>query len=307
MTKDIRAELARRFGAERTRLRMMARRLLGSNVEAEDAVQQSWLRLDAANAEEIRDLPSWLTTTVSRICLDLLRKRRSRREDHEDESSMARRASVAPNAEDNLVLAGELSEALGILMHRLAPAERVAFVLHEMFDLPFADIAEILGRNNASARQLASRARKRIQGRPAIPPARLAADRSLVAAYLEATRTNDLPGLLAILDPEVVLKLDARTAQMDRPTQVTGADIVARRALGYGARVHGAFVLLIDGHTGIAIPSAEGRLAGVLKLTTRNGRIAIIDIVAEPRQLSRLALGLAPSEMEAAFELASRR
>ena len=278
--------LAQQFEANRGRLRGVAYRMLGSLSEAEDAVQEAWLRLGRADAAGVDNLGGWLTTVVARICLDMLRSRKARREDALDA------AGPEPVANDNIEavleqesqLADSVGLALLVVLQTLAPAERIAFVLHDMFDLPFDEIAPVVGRSPTAARQLASRARRRVQGKAAEPDADRDAQRRVVDAFLTAARGGDMQGLLAALDPDIVVRSDAAARKLGASPEVHGAERVARFYLGKAQEARPA---LVDGSVGIVV-APRGRLFLALKLTFANNRIAGIDVVADPAQLRNI-------------------
>lgn len=283
--------LAERFQAQRSHLRGVAYRMLGSLGEAEDAVQESWLRLVRAEPAEIANLGGWLTTVVGRVCLDMLRARKSRREDSlDDEEAHHRPEPVAEgpgagNPEDEAQLADAVGLALLVVLETLTPAERVAFVLHDMFDLSFEEIASIVGRSPLATRQLASRARRRVQGRSAAPEPVLKGQRSVIEAFLGAARGGDLQGLLAVLDPDVVFRVDAAAARLGS-RDLLGAEAVAKAFVG---RAQQARAILIDGQVGVLVAPA-GRLMLVLGVQLRQGRIVAIDAIADQLRLQRLEL-----------------
>jgi RNA polymerase sigma-70 factor (ECF subfamily) len=278
--------LAQQFEANRGRLRGVAYRMLGSLSEAEDAVQEAWLRLGRTDAAGVDNLGGWLTTVVARICLDMLRSRKARREDALDS------AGPEPVANDNIEavleqesqLADSVGLALLVVLQTLAPAERIAFVLHDMFDLPFDEIAPVVGRSPTAARQLASRARRRVQGRAAEPDTDRDAQRRVVDAFLTAARGGDMQGLLAALDPDVVVRSDAAARKLGASPEVYGAERVARFYLGKAQEARPA---LVDGEVGIVV-APRGRLFLALKLTFNEGRIAGIDVLADPAQLRNI-------------------
>ena len=278
--------LAQQFEANRGRLRGVAYRMLGSLSEAEDAVQEAWLRLGRADAANVDNLGGWLTTVVARICLDMLRSRKARREDALDS------AGPEPVANDNIdavleqesQLADSVGLALLVVLQTLAPAERIAFVLHDMFDLPFDEIAPVVGRSPTAARQLASRARRRVQGKAAEPDADRDAQRRVVDAFLTAARGGDMQGLLAALDPDIVVRSDAAARKLGASPEVHGAERVARFYLGKAQEARPA---LVDGSVGIVV-APRGRLFLALKLTFANNRIAGIVVVADPAQLRNI-------------------
>jgi RNA polymerase sigma factor (sigma-70 family) len=288
---DEAAWLAERFEENRTRLRAVAYRVLGSPSEADDAVQEAWLRVSGTDPSGVDNFGGWLTTIVARVCLDMLRSRTSRRE----ESLSAHLAEQITNGEnladpeDEAVLADSVGPALLVVLDRLTPAERLAFVLHDMFEVPFEEIAPIVGRSPAAARQLASRARRRVRGAKA-PHADLGRQREVVEAFLAAARGGDFDGLLALLDPEVVLRTD-RTAVRGGAREASGALAVAR-AFAWpkppqGARA--ARLALVHGAAAIAL-APGGRVRLVLKFELVGGRIARIDQIADPDRLDRMDL-----------------
>jgi RNA polymerase sigma factor (sigma-70 family) len=278
--------LAERFEAHRPHLRAVAYRMLGSAAEADDAVQDTWLRASRAGADEVDNLGGWLTTVVGRVCLDMLRSRRSRREEPLD----ARLAHGGPDPEGEAVLADAVGPALLVVLDTLGPAERLAFVLHDLFAVPFAEVAEILGRSEAAARQLASRARRRVQGAEA-PAGDRARQRRVVEAFLAASREGDFAALLGLLDPGVVARADAVAAVTGAPRVVRGAAAVAGQALAFARRARFAQPALVDGAVGLVV-AQPGRRPLVLGFTIRRGRIAAIDILADPERLAELDLAL---------------
>jgi RNA polymerase sigma-70 factor, ECF subfamily len=277
--------LADEFEVNRTHLRAVAYRMLGSVNEADDAVQESWLRLSRSETSDVENLRAWLTTVVARVCLDMLRSRKSKREEpfgpHVPEPTVSS-ASTEQEAE----MAESVGLAVLVVLQTLAPAERIAFVLHDMFDLPFDEIAPIVGRTPAAARQLASRARRRVQGAERPDDTELTRKREIVDAFLAAARGNDLQGLLAVLDPDVVFRADDAAARLGDARELRGADAVARSFLG---RAQTARSALIDGALGVVV-APSGRLLLVLNVTITNGKIAAINAVADPERLGRLEL-----------------
>lgn len=278
--------LAEQFEGNRPRLRSVAYRMLGSISEAEDAVQEAWLRLNRAEAADIENLGSWLTTVVARVCLDMLRARRSRREEPlPPEPQLA--GAVDPERE--ALLAESVGMALLVVLDRLAPAERVAFVLHDLFAIPFEEVASILGRSPAAARQLASRARRRVQGasEPAETPA-TPGQQPLVPAFLAAARGGDFQALLGILDPEVVLSADTAAVAMGVAPELRGAEAVAGL---FSGRAHAAQTALIDGAPGLVwAPGGVPRV--VFRFTFSDGRIAAINQIADPEEIAGLSVQL---------------
>ncbi len=275
--------LAERFEANRAHLRAVAYRMLGSRSEAEDAVQEAWLRLGRADTGDIKNLGGWLTTVVARICLDILRTRKSRREEqlgpHVPEPA-------ADNENGEQEIADSIGAALLIVLDTLSPAERLAFVLHDMFAVPFEEIAPIVGRQPAAARQLASRARRRVQGASAksdveMPEADLSRQRVIVDAFLAASKNGDFEALLSVLDPEVVFRSDAVAAKMGGAVELRGAEAVANTFKG---RAQAAQPAVVDGAMAIAVVFG-GRLRLVLELRIVGDRIAGIQAVADPDRI----------------------
>lgn len=273
------------FEGERPRLRAMAYRMLGSAAEAEDAVQESWLRLARIEAGGVVNLGGWLTTVVTRICFDMLRARGTRREEPIGPATPEPAAPGSP--EEEVALADSVGLALLVILDRLAPAERIAFVLHDMFDLPFDEIAAILNRSPAAARQLASRARRRVRGPE---PAEATADhrRNVAEAFLAASRSGDLAGLVALLDPDAVLYGDAAAQRLGGQAEIRGAKQIARF---FSGRAGGARPALADGEPALVV-APGGRLLLVLRLGFRGGRIAAIEAVAEPARLAAIDLAV---------------
>ncbi|ATQ43842.1 sigma-70 family RNA polymerase sigma factor [Caulobacter mirabilis] len=287
---DERNLLAARFEAERPRLRQAAYRMLGSLGEAEDAVQEAWLRLSRADGGAVENLAGWLTTVTARVCLDMLRSRRSRRETSLDADATddipSREAGVDP--EEETLLADSIGIALLVVLQTLAPAERIAFVLHDMFDLPFDDIAPIVERSPEATRQLASRARRRVRGGGTAADEGLVAQRGVVDAFLAASRSGDLQGLLAVLAPDVVFRGDALAVRYGGPTELHGAEAVAA---SFSGRATGARPALVDGAVALLV-APRGKLLLVLQLTLKDGKIAEISAVAEPERLAGLDMAL---------------
>jgi RNA polymerase sigma-70 factor (ECF subfamily) len=264
--------------------------MLGATGEADDAVQEAWLRLSRAEAAGIDNLGGWLTTVVARVCLDTLRSRKSRREEPlEGELQPAAGHERAVDPEREAELADNVGLALLVVLEALAPAERVAFVLHDMFDLPFEEIAPIVGRSPTAARQLASRARRRVRGTKASQGA-VASQRKVVDAFLAAARSGDVAGLLAVLDPDVVLQADRAAVQLGGIAELRGAEAVAANFKG---KAQLARPVLVDGALGVVV-APQGRLLLVLNLTFAGDRIASIDVVADPDRLEALDLSTLP-------------
>lgn len=270
--------LAERFEEYRGHLRAVAYRMLGSAAEAEDAVQEAWFRLSRSGTGEVGNLGGWLTTVVGRVCLDMLRSRRSRGE--EPLETWAPGASAAPDPAQDAVLADSVGAALLVVLETLSPAERLAFVLHDLFGVPFEEVGGVLGRSPAAARQLASRARRRVRGAEA-PEADLVRQREVVDAFLAAARGGDFDGLLAVLDPDVLARSDAGTT--------IGAAQVASGARSFAHLARVARPALVDGATGLVV-YADGRLERALTFTFVADRIASVDIVTNPADLSVLTV-----------------
>src|SRR3954469_14035254 len=260
--------LAERFEEHRTHLRAVAYRMLGSVSEADDAVQEAWLRLSRSDSREIENVGGWLTTVVGRVCLNMLRTRRTRREQpldvHVPEPIVSREGGLDPEYE--ALLADSVGLALLVVLETLSPAERLAFVLHDMFAVPFDEIAPLVERTPAAARQLASRARRRVRGRTPAPGAGAGRGRGLVEAFLSATRAGDFAALLALLDPDVVLHADRMVIPTPEPVTVCGADPVARGAMAAVARAAFTGLALLDGRLGLVM-APFGRLRLVLVFT----------------------------------------
>ncbi|MDQ3965742.1 MAG: RNA polymerase sigma factor SigJ [Actinomycetota bacterium] len=287
--------LAQRFEEHRTHLRAAAYRMLGSIGEADDAVQEAWLRLSRSDTSGVQNLGGWLTTVVSRVCLDMLRSRRSRREEplgqppggRMPEPIVSRGDGIDP--EHEALLADSVGPALLVVLETLAPAERLAFVLHDMFSVPFEEIAPIVGRSPTAARQLASRARRRVQGAATSPGADLTRQREVVDAFLAAARGGDFDALLAVLDPDVVLRADRGDVPPGASREVRGAAAVAKRAAKGRARA--ARPALVNGEVGVVV-APRGRLLMVLGFTISDGKIVEIDAIGDPERLSQLDLAL---------------
>ena len=287
---DEREWLAERFEARRTRLRAVAYRVLGSLSEADDAVQEAWLRLSRADTSEVENLDGWLTTVVARVSLNMLRSRTARREEptgvRVPDPIVDRTDGTDP--EHEALLADAVGLALLVVLETLSPAERLAFVLHDMFALPFDEIAPIVDRSPEAARQLASRARRRVRAEHTVPDPDLHAQREVVEAFLAAAREGDFDRLVAVLDPDVVLRADLGPLA-GGSREVRGAATVARQALGYsqiGLLIQPA---IINGAAGL-VSTRDGQPFSVGGVTVRNGRIVAIDILADPSRLARLDL-----------------
>jgi RNA polymerase sigma factor (sigma-70 family) len=281
--------VAERFEEHRTYLRAVAYRMLGSVSEAEDAVQESWIRLSRTDVGEVVNLRGWLTTVVARVCLDLLRTRTSRREEPLDvrvPDPIVTRADWDP--ESDAMLADSVGLALLVVLETLEPAERLAFVLHDIFDLPFAEIAPIVDRSPAAARQLASRARRRVQNRAPSSDRDLRQQRRVVDAFVAAVRQGDFERLITVLDPDVVLRADGGAlAGLSRV--VRGARAVVEQAEAFSKLVVNELVL-VNGNLGFVTRRPDGRLFSVVGFTIASGKIVEIDILADPERLSRVDL-----------------
>jgi len=285
-----RESLAEQFEDNRTHLRAVAYRMLGSVSEAEDAVQEAWLRLSRSDADAVANLRGWLTTVVSRVCLDILRARRARREEYTGAWLPEPIVSVDDESdpEHEALLADSVGIALLVVLETLTPAERLAFVLHDMFDVPFDDIAEIVGRTPAAARQLASRGRRRVRGAAPTPDPDLGRQREVVDAFLAAARSGDFDGLIAVLDPDVVFRMDMGRGRRARPP-VAGATAVAREILARGAPFAPfGRPAIVNGAAGVRVV-ARGRTFAVVGFTVEAGRIVEIDLIADPEKLQAVA------------------
>jgi RNA polymerase sigma factor (sigma-70 family) len=287
--------LARQFESHRAHLRAVALRMLGSTDEADDAVQEAWLRLSRTDADAVDNLRGWLTTVVARVCLDTLRSR-ARKEKEEVSPERLGEPVGAASPEDEALLADSVGLALLVVLDTLEPAERLAFVLHDMFAVPFDEIAPIVGRTPVAARQLASRARRRVQTDPAVPDSSARVQHEVVAAFLAAARHGDFAGLLRLLDPDVVLRADSVAVEMasarasagapELRDELRGVDAVARVFAG-GARA--ARLSLVDGLAG-AVVSVGGRPMAVFGFTVHGGRVAAIEVLSDPETLAGLEL-----------------
>jgi RNA polymerase sigma-70 factor (ECF subfamily) len=283
--------LAERFEAHRPNLRAVANRMLGSVSEADDVVQEAWLRLARSDARRIDNLGGWLTTVVGRLCLDVLRARGSRREQPLSEPPVV---AAGTDPEQEALLADSVGLALLVVLETLTPAERLAFVLHDMFAIPFEEIAAILDRSPSAAKMLASRARRRVRGAPT-PEADLAAQRTVVEAFLAAARRGDFDALLAVLDPDVTVRADGAAVPVGAPRTITGAPAVARQALTFSRRAPHARPALVNGTIGIAV-EPRGRLTVVMTFRFSGDKITNIDVVADPERLHRLQLTADPAQ-----------
>ncbi|NRQ30722.1 RNA polymerase sigma factor SigJ [Nonomuraea sp. NN258] len=288
---DEREWLAERFEGHRPRLRAVAYRMLGSMSEADDALQEAWLRLSRTDAAAVENLGAWLTTVVGRVCLNVLRSRASRREEPYDvrvpDPIVSPEHGVDP--EHEALLADSVGLALLVVLDTLTPAERLAFVLHDMFAVPFDEIGPMIERSPAAARQLASRARRRVRGQAPAPDPDLARQRDVVNAFLAAARDGDFDALVAVLDPDVVLRADGGVVQAGRSVVLRGAREVAGQAVMWGRLSPFARPALVNGAAGVLV-APKGRPLSVMGFIVTNGRIAEIDVIADPDRLSRLDL-----------------
>jgi RNA polymerase sigma-70 factor (ECF subfamily) len=284
MTMDDRDRLSVEFEASRPRLRAQAYRMLGSHEEADEAVQDAWLRVGRADAATVDNLGGWLTTIVARLCLDRLRARRSRPEHPAGMQPPEPTVADPTGPEDEAVLADSVGAALLVVLDRLSPAERVAFVLHDVFAVPFDEIGTIVGRSPDATRQLASRARRRVQGATATGAVDLVHRRAVVEAFLAAARAGDFGGLLAILDPEVVLRPDDTTVRIGNVPETRGAQPVGAFMVRGGSALR---LALVDGVAGLAwMPG--GRVLGAVALTIVGDHIVALELTRDPEHLARL-------------------
>jgi len=290
--------LAERFEANRTHLRAVAYRMLGSLSEADDAVQESWLRLSRSDTHNVENLQGWLTTIVARVCLDMLRSRKSRSEEflgvHLPDPVVSREDGIDP--EHEALLADSVGLAMLVVLERLAPAERLAFVLHDVFAVPFDEIAPIVGRSRAAARQLASRARRRVASASVIPDADLNRQREVVGAFLAAAHGGDFDALVAVLDPDVVLRAD-RGPEPGASRVIRGAQTVAKQALAFSGRTAPGLIVrpaLVNGTAGIVSWRPDGQPFSIMGFMVARGKIVEIDVLADPERLRRLNLKPAP-------------
>ena len=285
--------LARRFEEDRGHLRAVAYRMLGSVSEADDAVQEAWLRVGRADTAAVENLRAWLTTVVGRVCLDMLRSRRSRREEplgtHVPEPIVSPEDGVSP--EHEALLADSVGLALLVVLETLSPAERLAFVLHDMFAVPFEEIAPLVGRSPTAARQLASRARRRVRGAAPAPDVDVARQREVVAAFLAAARGGDFEALVATLDPDVVLRVDRGARRPGAPGELRGVEAVAEQIRSFARFAAFARPALVNGAAGLVV-ARRGRPLTVAGFTVADGRIVEIDLLADPERLRRIDLSV---------------
>ncbi|MFF7179702.1 RNA polymerase sigma factor SigJ [Streptomyces sp. NPDC008121] len=294
MDDDALLAAAGRFEADRAHLRAVAYRMLGSLSEAEDAVQETWFKLHRSDTTGVENLSGWLTTVVGRVCLDMLRARASRREDpleyHVPDPVVGRAEGGPTDPEQAALLADSVGLALLVVLDTLAPAERLAFVLHDMFAVSFDEIAPIVDRTPAATRQLASRARRRVRSATPAPGPDPARQREVVDAFLAASADGDFEGLLAVLDPDVVLRADGGTLRAAASKLVRGAAAVVDQALAFSRFRHAARPVLVNGAAGV-VSLADGRPQALMAFTVADDRIVEIHILADPARLERLDLG----------------
>jgi RNA polymerase sigma-70 factor, ECF subfamily len=281
--------LAERFEQERPQLRRIGYRMLGTLDEADDAVQEAWIRLSRTDRESVENIGAWLTTVVSRVCLDMLRARRSRREEFVGSRMPEPIVAVdtAPTPEEEALIADGVGLALHVVLETLAPAERLAFVLHDMFAMPFDEIAPIVGRSPAAARQLASRARRHVRGAKPEPDVELAGQQRVVDAFFQAAREGDFDALLALLDPQVTLRVDAGPDSPLAQAPIVGADAVLAETRRWSAMAPHSRPAIVNGVAG-AVIGRPGRPFAVVAVTVANDRIAAFDFVVDPAKLARL-------------------
>lgn len=299
---DAQSRLADRFQAHRTELRALAYRMLGSIHEADDAVQEAWFRLSRTDADEVENLVAWLRTVVSRICLDILRSRKSHPEEligqrlpeqtpAAAQANQGNQANRSIDPEEEVLLIDSVGRAMLVVLATLAPVERVAFVLHDMFAVPFDQIAPIVDRTPATAKKLASRARLKVRGTPAVPSAEIARQRQVVDAFLAASRDGDLAALLAVLAPDVVRQADLAALPPGAAAIVRGAQAVAKATMIFGRRGVFAEAVLVNGAVGVVV-APHGHLALALIVTVEGERITAYDVVADPARLCELDLAV---------------
>lgn len=288
---DENAWLAQRFEANRSHLRSVAYRMLGSLSDADDAVQEAWIRLSRTDTGEIDNLQAWLTAVVARVCLNLLRARKTRREvsleTHVPDPIVSPEEGIDP--EQEALLGDSVGLALVVVLDSLSPAERVAFVLHDLFAVPFDAIAPIVGRTPTAARQLASRARRRVQGAP-VPDIDLTGQWAVVDAFLAASREGSFEALLAVLDPDIVLRSDGGVQHPELVALLHGAPAVAGQAMTFRRFAGTATRILVNGVPGVVVGAPDGSPFAIVALTVKGGRIVAIDILADPERLATLDL-----------------
>jgi RNA polymerase sigma-70 factor (ECF subfamily) len=283
--------LAERFEENRAHLRAVAYRMLGSLSEVDGAVQETWLRLSCADSTSIKNLGGWLTTVIGRVCLDMLRSRRSRREEpltpHVPEPVATGTSGSSP--ENEALFADSVGLTLLVVLDRLKPAERIAFVLHDMFDVPFEEIAPIVGRSATATRQLASRARRRVRGDSSGAEPDLVRQRGVVDAFLAALRGGDFEGLLAVLDPDLLVRTDMAPSGV--PAETRGAVVYAKSAIAFAKAARFVRPALVGGAIGLVL-APHGRLLRALRLTITKGKITEIEVIRDPARLAELDLSV---------------
>ncbi|MET0390334.1 MAG: sigma-70 family RNA polymerase sigma factor [Polyangiales bacterium] len=282
--------LAERFETQRGHLRAVAYRMLGSMSEADDAVQEAWLRVSRAETTQVENLPGFLTTVVARVCLDQLRSRKARREEPLEPTDLHVRPESAAeaSAEDEAVLADSVGLALLVVLDTLSPPERLAFVLHDLFAISFEEIGSIVGRTPTAARQLASRARRRVQGRPAVPEEELDEQRTIIQAFLGALRRGDVDAMLLLLDPELVVNAEFAPGQS---REIRGAKNWVKGALAFRQQHGSVSVALVDGSVGLLL-APHGQLSRVLRFQFFGGKIAGVEVIADPARLRTLDIAV---------------
>lgn len=293
MTIDNQIELAERFDRSRSHLRAVAFRMLGSTADADDAVQEAWLRACRADASAVVNIRAWLTTIVGRVCLDMLRTRKRRSEEFADMTELELPIAYdrATDPEDEAVLADSVGLAMLVVLDRLGPTERVALVLHDVFGVPFDEIADIVERSPVAAKKLASRARQRVHGTPAVPAADLTKQREVVEVFLAASRAGDLGALLRVLAPDVVRRADRAALRGDARIEVYGARAVAEETLTNSGLARFARLALVNGTVGIVV-APRGRLRFVLEVAVDGDRVAAFDVIGDPIRLRRVQLAI---------------
>ena len=284
-------QLLAQFEEHRGHLRAVAYRMLGSAAEADDALQEAWLRVSRADTDDVVNMGGWLTTVVARVCLNMLRSRKSRREEsldaHVPDPIIAR--EEGPDPEQEALLADSVGLAMLVVLETLTPPERLAFVLHDMFGVPFDEIGRIVDRSPDAARQLASRARRRVRGGAAVPDVDLTRQREVVNAFFAAARNGDFDALVAVLDPDVVLRSDGGSARPAMSVLIRGAETVAGRAVTFGHLAPDVRPAVVNGVAG-AVVAPRGRAFSVMSFTVSDGRIVAIDVLVDPERLDRLDL-----------------
>ncbi|HEX6043765.1 MAG TPA: sigma-70 family RNA polymerase sigma factor [Pyrinomonadaceae bacterium] len=280
-------QIAKLFENHRRHLQAVAYRMLGSAAEADDAVQEAWLRLSRSDVESIENMQGWLTTVVARVCLDMLRSRKSRREEALEDQIVDATVDSDADPEREALMADSVGIALLVMLDTLTPAERVAFVLHDVFDLPFDEIAPIVGRTPAAARQLASRARRRVRSEDTTAESDLKSQRVVVDAFLSALRAGDFAGLLAVLDPDVIVRLGPGAGAPGAPSEIRGAENWARGAVAFSHLAQSVQPALIDGAVGLVF-APHGSVTRALLFTIADERIVGVEIIAAREQLDQL-------------------